>query len=246
MLLNDVGHLLGGDDGQFKASKTWAFEWLHRHNLSSRVATKAVPGKVPSVEVTRDFQHRIALAVHDHRIPPDLCLNFDQTSCYLLPVSDYTYAEKGSKQVAIRFAGDKRNITALLAGSAVGEFLPEQLIFQGETDRCLPKAHGMPPGWLLSHSTNHWSSDETMKEWLQRVAVPWCKRVIKAQQLPKDQRALLIFDCWAKHKTQWWIDFCMDNGFEVVFVPGLCVFECYLHNFGQEVTQVCCSQWIFL
>jgi len=62
MLLNDVGHLLGGDDGQFKASKTWAFEWLHRHNLSSRVATKAVPGKVPSVEVTRDFQHRIALA----------------------------------------------------------------------------------------------------------------------------------------------------------------------------------------
>ena len=31
---------------------------------------------------------------------------------------------------------------------------------------------------------------------------------------------MLIFDCWSKHKTDWWIQACKDANFEVVFVPA--------------------------
>jgi len=59
-----------------------------------------------------------------------------------------------------------------------------------------------------------------MKEWLKLIAIPYKLKQIEEHKLKDDQRALLIFDCWAKHKTEWWIKACKDAGFEVVFVPG--------------------------
>jgi hypothetical protein len=212
-----------GEDGKFSASRQWAYAWLKRHDFTVRKATKATPKKNPDPKVIQGFQHRVALAVSEHKIPKELCANFDQTACYLVPVAESTFNSKGSKQVSIRFSGDKRNITALLSGSATGHFLPEQLIFQGKTDRCHPAA-SLPNSWVVSHSTTHWSSDDTMKEWMEKIAIPWREKCIFKLHLPQKQRALLIFDCWSKHKTKWWLDLCKSSGFEVVFVPGNCIY----------------------
>ena len=46
---------------------------------------------------------------------------------------------KGAKHVPIKGVDDKRQITATFAVSASGDFLPMQLIYAGETKRCLPK-----------------------------------------------------------------------------------------------------------
>jgi len=66
------------------------------------------------------------------KIPKELVVDFDQ------PVSDWTMVEEGAKRVELVSKDDKRKITALLAGSMSGEFLPPQLINQGKTSRCLP------------------------------------------------------------------------------------------------------------
>ena len=46
---------------------------------------------------------------------------------------------KEAKHVPIKGVDDKRQITATFAVSASGDFLPMQLIYAGETKRCLPK-----------------------------------------------------------------------------------------------------------
>ena len=79
----------------------------------------------------RDFVHRIALNIMEHKIPPELVVNLDQTGLHLAPVSNSTFASKGSKQVVVRFSQDKRQVTALLSGSASGVMLPSQIIFKG-------------------------------------------------------------------------------------------------------------------
>ena len=40
---------------------------------------------------------------------------------------------KGSKRVEISGLGDKRQITAVLCGLLVGDFLPIQLVYKGKT-----------------------------------------------------------------------------------------------------------------
>ena len=71
-------------------------------------------------------------------IPKELVVDFDQTGIRYVPVSDWTMVEEGAKRVELVSKDDKRKITALLAGSMSGEFLPPQLINQGKTSRCLP------------------------------------------------------------------------------------------------------------
>jgi hypothetical protein len=89
--------------------------------------------------VPKDFVQRIALAVRQYKIPKELVINFDQTGVHIVPINNRSFAKTGSKQVVLRFKGDKRQITALLAGTASGVLLPEQLIFQGKSTACHPK-----------------------------------------------------------------------------------------------------------
>ena len=61
---------------------------------------------------------------------------------------------------------------------------------------------------------------DTMKQWLQKVAIPWKHAKIQKLELKHDQKGLLIFDCWSVHKQQEWIDACKNAGFEIVFIPA--------------------------
>ena len=55
------------------------------------------------------------------------------TGIHLVPVSSWTMELQGSKRVAIAGATGKRQITAVFCGTAIGEFLPIQLIYGGKT-----------------------------------------------------------------------------------------------------------------
>jgi len=46
--------------------------------------------------------------------------------------------QEGARRVEVVAKDDKRQITAVFAGSSSGHFLPPQLIYEGKTDRCLP------------------------------------------------------------------------------------------------------------
>ena len=78
----------------------------------------------------------------------------------------------GEKVVPITNSDDKRQITAVLAVTMSGEYLPPQLIYQGKTKSCHP-ASEVPEGWDIWHSHNHWSNEETMLQDVEMVIVPF-------------------------------------------------------------------------
>ena len=77
-------------------------------------------------------------------------------------------AEEGAKQVELIGKDDKRQLTAVLAGSMSGKFLPPQLIYQGKTTRCLPH-YEFPSDWHVTFSVNHWSNEDTMKVYIDHI-----------------------------------------------------------------------------
>src|SRR5688572_5921057 len=108
----------------------------------------------------------------------------------------------GSKQVEVAHVEDKRQITAVVASNAVGELLPLQLVFTGKTDGVIPalpssvEASCTANGMHFTHTHNHWSSLETMMEYMKSVVDPFVKKQNKGQH------AVLIFDCWSVHRSE--------------------------------------------
>ena len=89
--------------------------------------------------VKSDFLFEIKVIVALEEIPMELIINFDQTGLKYVPVSDWTMEKEGSKKVPITTLGDKRQITAVFAGTMSGVFLPPQLIYKGKIKACLSK-----------------------------------------------------------------------------------------------------------
>ncbi len=67
--------------------------------------------------------------------PPELILNWDQTTIGIVPGSSWTMEIKGSKRMDIEGI---RQITAVFCGRQTGDFFPPRLIYQGKTTACLP------------------------------------------------------------------------------------------------------------
>lgn len=211
--------------GSLELTRTWAESFMHRMGLSKRKGTKAarkLPDDFAAIRVA--FLERIRFSVQEHKIPADLVLNWDQTGVRLVPVSEWTMAETGSKQVEIRGFDDKREITVLLTITLSGKLLPFQLIYPGKTDRCHPK-QTFPVDWDVYHSVNHWSNEDTMLHYIENVLVPYVTQTRKSLGLPESQRALAIFDVFAAHRVERVLQALEDANIAVQFVPAGCTGE---------------------
>ena len=91
-------------------------------------------------ELKSDYLLKIKNVIAVDKIPAQLVINFDQTGLNIVPTSDWTMTAEGSKRVEIIGKDDKRQLTAVLAGTLDGDFFPPQI---GTTTRCLPK-HKFP------------------------------------------------------------------------------------------------------
>ena len=60
----------------------------------------------------------------------------------------------------------------MFCGALVGDFLPAQLIYKGKTDRCHPH-YQFPLSWDITHSSNHWSTETTMIQYVQNIIIPY-------------------------------------------------------------------------
>lgn len=150
----------------------------------------------------------------------------DQTGVHLIPAASWTYETRGSSSVAMIGAEDKRAITACLASSLHGDLLPLQLIFQGKTDRCLPAATAASKAAdvHMTCSANHWSSQETMRQWVSEVLLPYAERCITTYRLRSDSKIVLVLDVWAVHKSEEFRLFLNMHHprIHLVFVPANC------------------------
>ena len=97
------------------------------------------------------------------------------------------------KIVPIKHSDDKRQVTAVLSITMSGEYLPAQVIYKGKTDCCHPKGD-ISSGWDIWHSVNHWSNEETMLRYVEKIIVPFLNNKRASLHLNKKHPALCIFD----------------------------------------------------
>ena len=165
--------LLASAGGSVVLTKDWTRYLLQRMGYVKRKATTKAKNTVEDFDALKsDFLFDIKVVVALEEIPPELIINFDQTGLKYVPVGDWTMAKKGSKSVPISGLGDKRQITAVFAGTLSGMFLPPQLIYEGKTKGCLPKVD-FPQGWDITCTANHWANEESMKRYIKNIIVPY-------------------------------------------------------------------------
>lgn len=129
--------------------------------------------------------------------------------------------KEGTKRVEVVAKDDKRQMTAVFAGSLSGDFLPPQLIYEGKTKRCLP-CFQFPTTWNITNTANHWSNEETMKGYIEVVILPYINKKKEDLHLPDEQSALLIFDNFKAQCTSSILTLLDNHNINVVLIPANC------------------------
>ena len=83
---------------------------------------------------------------------------------------------------------------------------------------------GMEMEAHVTMSENHWSSQETMKQYIRKIIVPYAERKVEEFRLHSDAKILLVLDVWAVHKSEEFRMFLRMNypRIHLVFVPPNC------------------------
>ena len=112
----------------------------------------------------------------------------------------------------------------LLCCTLSGGLLPPQLVYAGKTERCHPIT-SFPGGWNITHSANHWSTEQTMMEFLDKILVPYVKQTRECMELSSTFPAVTIFDVFAAYRCQSFLGSLTLNNIRAVFVPAGCTGE---------------------
>ena len=149
--------------GPVQLNSHWAHSLLRRMKYVQRKATTARSKQTVAnfAEIKESFLADVVATVTMEEIPPELILNWDQTGIKIVPSATWTMTRQGEKRVEMVGVNDKRQITAIFCGTMLGDFLPLQLVYKGKTSRCHPHFK-FPQGWHITHSPNHWSTEQTM------------------------------------------------------------------------------------
>lgn len=137
--------------------------------------------------------------MQEHDIPADLAINWDKTGIKLVPVNSWMLAEQRSKEVSVVGKDDKREVTPLLVVSVSGDLPPRQVIYAGKTNACHPNVN-FPAEWHITHSPLHWSTEETMLQYIDSEVVPYFMKQRQKLELSATQPALAIFDAFTSRK----------------------------------------------
>ena len=193
MVRNVDANLLACNGGGIILSKRWARGLLGRMGMVKRRASSKAKISVEDFEaVKEEFLLEIKNVVSFDEILPPLIINWDQMGINCIPVSSWTREKEGTKRIQLASKEDKRQLTAVLAGSMSGDFLPPH---QGKTNRCFLYVE-FPVGWHITYSANHWCNEITMKDYVNKILLPYVKEKRKEliQKLCVDYPALVLFD----------------------------------------------------
>ena len=209
--------------GPVKLNKEWAKSVLRRMGFTKRRANskaKVIPDDFVLLKEQFLLDIRTVALMED--IPADLVVNWDQTAMKIVPSCSWTMERKGTKRVEIAAIDYKRLITAVFVCSLTGNFLPVQLIYGGTTQRCLPKNVDFPEGWHITFSANHWSNENTMEAYIQKILLPYVTLKREQLGLEADHCALAIFDVFKGQCTEKILSLLENNNILYVTIPSNC------------------------
>ena len=124
----------------FDMPRSWVQSIYRRMGYKKRAGTTARPPVPQGLydESRRDYLGDIDRKIKQHKIPPELVFNSDQTPSSYVSVGKSTMTTQGSKSVPIVGLSDKRSITLNFIATLSNEFLPMQVIYSGKTKASLP------------------------------------------------------------------------------------------------------------
>ena len=223
IIKNEDARLLASNSGPIVLTKSWGKSLLQRMGFVKRRASTSAKVSLPHFESLKtQFLLDVMVNVQMDEIPNELIINWDQTAINYIPSGSWTMAKSGSQRVEIVANDDKRQITAaVFAGTLTGDFLPPQLIYQGTTNRCLPKV-SFPGDWNVTCTANHWSNEETMKLYLTEILILYVTRKRNELKLAENHRALVIFDQFKGQVTASIFTLLEENNITIVLVPENC------------------------
>ena len=126
-------------------------------------------------------------------VSQQLIVNIDQTPVKMVPVSEYTMSDKGADCVSVIEGDNEKMFIAVFSVTMNGKFLPEQLIYGGETERCHPKMD-FPVRFHVTHNPKHRSNTDTTKEPLTKIMILYTETVKKEMKLSDSQKAIIVWD----------------------------------------------------
>ena len=148
-----------------------------------------------------------------------LIINLEQTPAKYVPVGRTTLPKKNTKTVPIKGSSNKRTITATLAILLQGDFLPMQLTYGGKTRKCLPRFK-FPEKSSLSYNEIHYSNEKEACKFIEEILQPYIKKVIEWENLPVDQKSLVIMDVFKGQVTPIVLNLYKESNIVVVLVPA--------------------------
>ncbi|EJD45074.1 hypothetical protein AURDEDRAFT_19754, partial [Auricularia subglabra TFB-10046 SS5] len=201
--------------------------------FSPRRPTRAAQ-KVPADADQQGWKMRMRglYLSHKHWIPGALWVNTDQTQLKYAFGTDCTWDETGTKQVSVLGQEEKRAFTLNVGVSLSGELLPFQAMYQGKTNKSLPR--NVSPGYMRSQelgfrflpskTDTYWSTQETMQDYVDNTLVPYFERKRVELGLPAHQCAIWMLDSWAVHRSQAFRSWMKTNHPRIymLFVPANC------------------------
>ena len=204
--------------GPVQLNRHWAHSLLKRMKFVHRKATtsKSKHTVANFAELKKAFLADVTTTVTMEEIPPELILNWDQTGIKLVPCSSWTMEKQGAKRVEMVGVNDKRQITAVFCGNLLGDFLPVQLIYKGKTPCCHPR-FSFPCDWHITHSPKHWSTEETMLQYIEHIIVPYVEKV--RETVGDDKAALTIIDNFKGQVTTTNTNLLEQNNIHVCLLP---------------------------
>ena len=215
--------LLSCNGGTIELTNDWAKSLMNRMGLSKRKATtKSSLSEHDFDEVREIFLNDVSSVVVMEDIPPSLIINWDQTGTHFVPASQWTMEVKGARRVEIAGLNDKRQMTMVLAGTVSGDFLPPQLIYSGSTAKSLPQNVTFPCDWHLTTTPTHWSNEQTMMDYIDKIIVQYVNSKRKELQLPSNFPALLLFDHFSGQTSQAIFDMLEKHHLMHVLIPRTC------------------------
>ena len=94
-----------------------------------------------------------------------------------------------------------------------------QLIYGGKTKKCLP-CFKFPEKFSLSYNETHYSNEKEACKFIEEILKPYIKQVIKRDNLPIDQTALVIMDVSKGQVTRMVLDLYIEFNIVAVLVPA--------------------------
>lgn len=197
------------------AGKDWLYCFLKRHpeiKLRQPEGTSINRIAAFNKEEVGLFYQNIEEIFKRHPFSPHKIYNQDETGITTVQKKcPKVYGPKGAKKVGAATSAERgRNITALFAANAAGNFIPPLMVYPRKRMSTQLQRNG-PVGAVYTCSSNGWSNEEIFLQWLAHF---------KTHAHPTESEpVLLILDNHSSHVSLDIYNFCRANFIHMVSLP---------------------------